>query len=198
VIGLLGLLVASSGLFSSMRTILNSVYRVKSARPAYLLKLRDIGLVVAVVVYFLLSVTILPTLGIIEKLADRFEVFSGFKLDALADFVLEAASMILVMVAFFILYLFMPQQRLPRRAIVSALVAAVLWKIAELMFGYYIASVATLKRIYGAYSLTIVVAFWIYYTAAVFIIGAEIGQLFRERRERKLKRNRASPAKSAS
>jgi len=185
VIGLLGLLIASSGLFSNMRTILNTIYKVKiTTRSAYIGKLRDIGLVFLVVIYFLLSTTLLPTLGIVKDLADRFEVFSGFRLVSLADLALETASFILILFSFFILYLFMPQQRLPRRALVSAVVAAVLWKIAESLFGYYITSVATLKRVYGAYSLTIVVAFWIYYTSIVFIIAAEIGQLFHERRDK--------------
>jgi YihY family inner membrane protein len=185
-IGMLGLLIASSGLFSSMRTILNTVYRVKTVPSAYLGKLRDIGLVLLVVIYFLLSTTVLPTLGIIEDLADRFEAFSGFTFLNLSDFAHEAALFLVILVAFFVLYFFMPQRRLPRMALVSAVVAAVLWKAAEYLFGYYITSVATLKRIYGAYSLTIVVAFWIYYTSLVFIIAAEIGQLFRERREKKL------------
>jgi membrane protein len=168
-----------------MRTILNSIYEVTTRRPAYLGKLRDIGLVLLVVVYFLLSTTLLPTLGIVEDLADRFEVFSGFRLASLAELALEAASFLIILIAFFILYLFLPQQRLPRIAIISAVVAAALWKIAEYMFGYYITSVATLRRVYGAYSLTIIVAFWIYYTSLVFILAAEIGQLYRERREKR-------------
>jgi membrane protein len=185
-IGMLGLLVAASGLFSSMRTILNTIYRVKTTASAYVSKLRDIGLVLLVVIYFLLSTTVLPTLGIIEDSADRFEVFSGFTFLSFSHLAHEAALFSLILIAFFVLYFFMPQQRLPRRALVSAVVAAVLWKIAEYLFGYYITSVATLRRVYGAYSLTIVVAFWIYYTSIVFIVAAEIGQLFSERREKKL------------
>lgn len=185
-IGLLGLLIASSGLFSSMRTILNTVYKVKRVPSAYLGKLRDIGLVLLVVIYFLLSTTVLPTLGIIEDFADRFETFSGFTFLNLSDIAHEAALFTVILIAFFVLYFFIPQRRLPRRALVSAVVAAVLWKAAEYLFGYYITSVATLKKIYGAYSLTIVVAFWIYYTSIIFIIAAELGQLFRERREKKL------------
>ncbi len=185
-IGMLGLLIASSGLFSGMRTILNSTYKVKVTRSAYIGKLRDIGLVLLVVIYFLLSITVLPTLGIIRNFADKVEVLSGFQLGGIADFALDAMSFVIILTAFFILYFFMPQQRFPKRALVSAAIAAILWKTAEYLFGYYITSVATLRRVYGAYSLTIVVAFWIYYTSIVFIIAAEIGQLFRERREKKL------------
>jgi len=41
---------------------------------------------------------------------------------------------------------------------------------------------ATLNRIYGTYALIVVVAFWIYYSSILFLVGAEIGQLYRERR----------------
>ena len=53
---------------------------------------------------------------------------------------------------------------------------------ANKFFGYYITNFATLKNIYGAYVFLIVGIFWIYYPSAIFIIAAEIGQLFRERR----------------
>jgi uncharacterized BrkB/YihY/UPF0761 family membrane protein len=36
------------------------------------------------------------------------------------------------------------------------------------------------------------VAFWIYYSAAVFILGAEIGKLFDERLTEKKERNKAA------
>jgi len=39
---------------------------------------------------------------------------------------------------------------------------------------------ATLKRMYGAYVLIIVVTSWIYHRALVFMVGAEDGQLSQE------------------
>ena len=69
-----------------------------------------------------------------------------------------------------------------RVAAISALSAAFLWQAAEQLFGIYIAHAATLKRVYGAFTLLIVVALWIYYSSIVFIIAAEIGQIYRERR----------------
>ncbi|MCK7519857.1 MAG: hypothetical protein MZV64_20055 [Ignavibacteriales bacterium] len=41
---------------------------------------------------------------------------------------------------------------------------------------------ASFGKIYGAYALVVVVAFWIFYASIVFIIGAEIGKaLFRKK-----------------
>jgi len=181
-LGLAGLLFAASGLFSSMRTILNNSYNVKSSHSAYVSKLRDIGLVLLVVIYFLLSTTILPSVGIIEDFASRSELLAGFDLAGLADIAVDVVTTLVIFFAFFIVYLLVPQTKLPKKVVlISAVSAAVMWKIAEMIFGYYIAHVATLTKVYGAYSFLIVVAFWIYYTSIVFIIGSLIGQLYRER-----------------
>ncbi len=64
---------------------------------------------------------------------------------------------------------------------------AILWVTAKVLFGIYLSTFKTFSRIYGAYALGVVVAFWIYYTSAVFIIGAEIGKLFDERISLRLK-----------
>jgi membrane protein len=83
---------------------------------------------------------------------------------------------------FSFLYYFVPYQKVGKKVIVvSAFWAAVLWSIAAEAFGYYISNIASINRIYGAYALAVVVIFWIYYSSLVFIVGAEIGQLYRER-----------------
>ncbi len=182
-LGMVGILFAASGLFSSMRTVLNTVYRINSAQSVYVSILRDIGLVLMVVVYFLLSTILLPLLSIFEEMAGRSESLSMFDMASLADLALEILSVVLVFSVFFTLYYLVPQQRMSKRVVfISALCSSLLWKLAERGFEYYITSVATLTRVYGAYSLVIVVALWIYYTSIVFILGAEIGQLYNERR----------------
>jgi uncharacterized BrkB/YihY/UPF0761 family membrane protein len=49
------------------------------------------------------------------------------------------------------------------------------------VFGFYITHFASIERIYGAYVLVVLLAVWIYYSSIIFILGAEIGQLYRER-----------------
>jgi membrane protein len=181
-IGTAGLLFAASGLFASMRTILNTVYQIRSSQSIYLRKLKDIGLVLLVVVYFLLATTLLPSISIIHDFADRIEILSPFDLRGIAEIGMEAASVVVILIAFVALYFLVPQQRLSKGTVLlSAMWAAGLWKAAEQLFGYYITEMANVREVYGAYSLTIAVVFWIYYTSIVFIIGAEIGQLYRTR-----------------
>ncbi|UCD18259.1 MAG: YihY/virulence factor BrkB family protein [Candidatus Zixiibacteriota bacterium] len=182
-IGLVGLLFASSGLFSSMRTILNTVYRAGSNGPVLRGKARDFGLILLVLIYVLLSTTILPLIDVVLKFAGQFEVLSSLDFRLVEDLAVGTASFLIIFGAYFILYFAVPQIRLPRRVVlISALAAAVLWEIAKQLFGLYLANVVSLKRIYGTYALLVVIAFWIYYSSVVFIVGAEIGQLSRDRK----------------
>jgi membrane protein len=183
VIGFVGLFIASSGLFSSMRTVLHLVYRRKSREPALIGKLRDFALVLMVLVYFLLTTAILPALEVVGGFAEKIAILESFRLGFMEDLALGAASFLIVYLAFFVLYWAIPHGKLPRRVtFVSAMTAAVLWEIAKQLFGAYITNVVTLKNVYGAYVLMVIVAFWVYYSAIVFILGAEVGQLFRERK----------------
>lgn len=185
-LGLVGLFIAASGLFSSMRTILNNIYHVVTTQHAIIGKLRDMGLVLLVMCYFLLSTTILPTLDIVGEFAEKLDFLRSIKFGFVEDMLLSGISLFIIFIAFFTLYYLIPQQKIPKKVIfVSALIAAIMWELAKQLFGLYIANVVTLKKVYGAYLFLIVAAFWIYYTSIVFIIGAEIGQLYREWRNRK-------------
>ncbi len=181
-LGIFGMFFAASGLFSSMRTALRTAYRITTSESALAGKLRDLGLVLLVIVYFLLSTTILPGLDVTQEIADKTGLLQKIHLDFVTDLLVRGVSFLVIFVSFFVVYFAIPHPRPPKKAIaISALWAAVLWNLAQAVFGYYITNMVTLKRIYGAYFFMIVVAFWIYYTSLVFIVGAEIGQLYRER-----------------
>lgn len=182
VIGIVGLLFAASTLFSSMRTILDRVYQVKDDVSILLGKLRDFGLIVLVLVYFLTTTFVLSTWQVVKDLTDKIQAFNISGADALQGGVFGVITFLLVFLGFAVIYYIVPFRKPPKKAIlVSALWATILWVLAKELFGFYITHFVMLKRVYGAYVVMIVVAFWIYYTSIVFIIGAEIGQLFRER-----------------
>jgi membrane protein len=187
-LGIFGMFFAASGLFSSMRTALRTVFRITSTESALIGKLRDFGLVLLVIIYFLLSTTILPGLDVTQEIADKTGYLHSVNLDFITDLLVRGVAFLLIFVSFFFVYFAIPYPRPPKKAIaISALTAAIMWNLAQALFGFYITHMVTLKRVYGAYFFMIVVAFWIYYTSLVFIVGAEIGQLYRERAEAKRK-----------
>jgi len=91
-------------------------------------------------------------------------------------------SFAVIYLVFTVLYIAVPLEKLKKKAIaISALWAAILWEAAKEVFGYYIYHLSSFGKIYGTYAIVVVVAFWIYYSSVVFIVGAEIGKLFQER-----------------
>jgi membrane protein len=182
VIGFVGLTFAATGLFSGMRTVLNTVFRVKTSESILIAKLRDLLLVIVVMLFVLLSTTLLPMLDVVLRSLSDVPGVTQAQRWLMGGLPVDIVSLGLIFASFLFIYYAVPQVRPTHGvALVGALSAAILWFIAKEAFGFYVSHVVTLKRVYGAYTLLIVVAFWIYYTAIVFIIGAEIGQLHGER-----------------
>jgi membrane protein len=184
-IGSLGLLFAASGLFSSMRTVLDTVFEIPGKRSAILAKLHDLGLVLMVMVFFLLSTIILPVLKFVVRQAQTSTVLRAFDLGLMQSIIFAVVSFLVIWFGFYMIYVTVPHRRPPHRVLViSSLTSAVLWQAAQVAFGYYIRQFVTFKQIYGAYSFLLVAALWLYYTSVIFIIGAEIGRLAHEWRDR--------------
>ena len=57
----------------------------------------------------------------------------------------------------------------------GALVAAVLLEVSKGLFLWYLDNVAIYNQVYGSVASVIVLLFWIYVSALILILGAEIG-----------------------
>lgn len=183
IIGGFGLLFAASGLFSSMRTILNKVFGVETDVNVIIGKLRDFALVLMVLLIFFATTISMPFINLVFQFANKFEFLSFLQTGFIERLFLGLFSLILIYIVFTILYLAVPVKKVGRKAVfVSAFWAAILWETAKQLFGFYITNYAVYGKIYGAYALVVVVAFWIYYSSVVFIIGAEVGRLYYERK----------------
>ena len=205
--GLLILIVSASSLFSSMRTLLNAVFKVEysfepkegetdpgvvgqlknmgnpgrwikflhGVLPIAVGKLKDLTMVLLVLYIFLLLVLALPILSTVIDTAPSL-------LHAYVTYFYGLTSLALIFAVFLGLYWLLPYQKIQIKVLVTgAFWAALLWKLTEWIFGYYLSHFGSISYLYGAYVLLVVVALWIYFSAIIFIIGAQIAQLCRER-----------------
>jgi membrane protein len=186
-LGLVGLFFTSTWLFSSMRTILNRIFSTEENKGIIVGLFRDFGMVVLIISLVLISTFILPTINILIKLAENFEPFQTFRVDALAQNIFSFASIVVVLLFFFLFYSLIPYAKLNRKVtFVGALWATILWELARIVFAYYIQAFLQSNQFYEAFLLVIVLLFWLFYASILFIIGAEIAQLYRERLESKI------------
>jgi len=192
-LGLIGLFIAASGFASSLRTILNKVFGTDLDINIFLGKLRDFAVIIIAILLFLASTMLLPLLELFRSIATETPYLQYFRHPVFESVTASFISLFIMYFIFSVLYKFIPIVKIRKRSVlVGSMWAAILWVAAKLFFGYYLTQFQTFPRIYGAYALGIVVAFWIYYTSVVFIIGAEIGKLFDERVSLRIKDTEAT------
>jgi len=164
-----------------MRTILNKIFQVNKGRHPMVGKLRDFGMVLLVLLFVLTSTTIFPLLEFVKTAAHKLVWLQTFFQNTSLHSLFPVFFFVIIFFLFFILYHFVPYEKLGYvPTAVSALVATIFWEIARQLFGYYLTHAAALDRVYGAYIFVVAVVLWIYYSSLMFILGAEIGQLYRE------------------
>lgn len=185
-IGIVGLIFTSTWIFSSMRTILNEIFHTDVEKHALVGVLRDVGMVLLLIIFITLSTFIFPALNLIVEEADKSILFKAYDLTSVWNTVVRLSSIAVMFLMFFSLYYLIPYEKLQKRvAGLSAFWTTILWEVARNIFGYYIKNFLGSNAIYGAFVLIVVILLWIFYSSCIFIVGAEIGQLFRERRNQK-------------
>ena len=183
-LGLVGLFFTSTWLFSSMRTILNKVFKVDDTKGAIIGLLRDFGMVLLVLIFILLSTYLLPTINFFVTLTNEITILKPFALGKVINMFVPYISLLLMFLMFYLFYTFIPYVKLNYKVpLASALWATILWEAARMLFEYYVTNFLALNKLYGTFLFFAVVIFWIFYASIIFLIGAEIGQLYRERRD---------------
>ena len=194
-VGLAGLFLAASGLFSSIRTVMHQVFRIENSPWAFLAKFRDLGLVFLVLVYFLLIAAVMPVSEYLAAIARDTPFLGEAEAAVLSRGIIRFATYLFLLIAFLLLFRFVPSKKLPGSVIfVSAVTTTFFWFVAQTFFKVYITHAVTLQEVYGAYLVGTAAVLWIYAGSGVLIMGAVVGQLYRERREVELEAGDESPS----
>lgn len=186
-VGVIGLLFTSTWIFSSIRTILNHIYHVKIQKGYLYGLIRDVLMVILLVFIITIFTFIVPALNIIYELTKNYDFVQSYTQSSLWNILVYTVSLVLMFGLFFALYYLIPYEQLGKKvAAISALWTTLLWEIARSVFGYYVNNILSTNPLYGAFVLIIAILLWLFYSACLFIVGAEIGQLYRERQINKI------------
>lgn len=179
--GLLTLLWASKNVFLSLGQALNAIWGVPADRGYVRENLLAIALSLSVgLVVYLVGVG-LAALSAISNMVPLL----GLAPAEIPGAVLVLAEVLPVTLAaglLFALFLVLPNRRVPvRPAFAGALVAAGAWEVLRRLFGFYVDHVARFDLVYGSLSGIVVFLLWIYISANLFLLGAEIARVLHQR-----------------
>lgn len=196
VIGALGLMWSSTGIFGSIRSALNIAWGVPNKRGFFLDLLFDVGSLLGFGLLFAASMGGTVVLHSLESSILRIPGISPT--GVLSTMILIAGLLLpatFSFIAFLLLFRFVPNVRHRVHDVwVGALVAAVLFEAGKHAFAFYVAHFNRYQAIYGALGGVMLFMLWTYVSAIILLIGAEVAA----ERERRLRGAPPSSVKSTT
>ena len=172
-IGVATVILTASGVFGEMQSALNRIWKIDSsgAPISRLIRARAASLGLVVSLGFLMMVSLVVSAGL-TALVDYLNAVLPFG-KVLLTILNAIVSFLLIAVLFAAIYKVLPDRPIQwRDVIVGSLVTSLLFTGGKSLIGWYIGSSAVASA-YGAAGALIVILLWVYYSAQIFLLGAE-------------------------
>lgn len=186
VIGIVGLTWTMSGLFSTMRDVLNRIYSFESPVNYFISKLQDFILVLVTIVLFIISLSF----------ASLTQVFRDISYNAFGEVITSKVTNVFVPIfgsfitsylMFLLLFKYLPQFKLPSSVVnFSSICSTILFELMKYIYAFYILRLSNFRKIYGTYAFIVVTIFWIYYISVIFTTVASLGKIYLEKNNLKI------------
>jgi membrane protein len=178
IVGIVTLLITASGVFGEMQSALNVIWKAepKTGTISRLVRARtaSLGLVAALGFLLLISLVVSTALNAFGNYLDTILPFARALLVGL-NFII---SFTLLAVLFAAIYKVLPDRPLRwRDVIVGAMLTTLLFTTGKFLISFYLAS-SSIASGYGAAGSLIIILLWVYYSAQLFLLGAEFTKAY--------------------
>lgn len=167
-IAVIGLIWSGLGLFSNITSSLDFIFHVPSSRSIW--KQRLVAVIMAMVLIILLATSFLTSAVL--------RLVSALLLERPTIWVNIGTIFLplgLNMVIFALLFRYVPARRVHWDAVwPAAIFGGIGWELAKWGFGWYLTNLANYQFIYGTLSTAIILLFWAYLIASIFLLSAEL------------------------
>ena len=182
--GVLVLLFGATSVFGELQSALNRIWRVPEPASTSGLwnllhrRLLSFAMVLGIGLLLLLSLALGTSLSVVEAWSDRW--FGGGR--PILQIAYPLASFAVNIGLFAMLYKFIPRARIAWRDVgVGALVTAMLYEGGRLLIGLYLGR-SSVGSGFGAAGSLVILLVWVYYSAQVFLLGAEFTWVYSHQR----------------
>jgi membrane protein len=175
--GIAMLIVTASGVFAEMQAALNTIWKSRGRETAlsrlFRARVTSLGLVAAMGFLLVVSLAVSAGLSAFSDYLDRMPIgawiLSGLNF---------AIAWLLFALLFGAIYKVLPDRTLQwKDVIVGAMMTSLLFNVGKTLIGWYIGSSAVASS-YGAAGGLIVLLLWVFYSAQVFLFGAELTKAY--------------------
>ncbi|PWC33054.1 YihY/virulence factor BrkB family protein [Azospirillum sp. TSO35-2] len=181
-IGIGTILVGATTVFVELQTALNRIWKVEASQEAtitWLVRVRLKALALIGAIGFLLVVSLVVSAGLAAFGAWAASVLPS--LPALLWGFDVVTSWAVLTVLFALIYRILPDTGIPWTDVwLGAAVNAFLFAVGKFLIGFYIAT-SGVVTVYGAAGSFVLILLWVYYSAVIFLFGAELTRAYSER-----------------
>jgi membrane protein len=177
-IGVVTLIVMATGVFVELQTSLNEIWKAEPPpfTTAELIRGRLLSLGLIGAVGFLLIVSLLFS-ALLRALGAKLSEFAP-NMNQLLLIANGAGSFVLLCILFAAIYKVLPDRWIGWRDVaVGAVVTSLLFTAGKFLISLYVGSSA-FATAYGSAGSLIVLLLWIYYSAQIFLLGAEFTKVY--------------------
>ena len=173
----IGLLWSASAVFGAINRAVNRAWNIRKDLPFYIAKPQQLAMALGVGILFLLSTSATSAIQVFTDPNRNLGVpGQDFLLEiGLGHLALRVVPWAMTLLIFLMVYRFLPNCKTYWRFIwPGAVVASVLFEVGKSIFVWYLNNIAPYDQVYGSLTSVMALLFWIYISALILILGAEI------------------------
>ena len=185
IVGLATLLFGASGVFGELQDALNTIWGVKPREGRGLFdmvkdRFFSFAMVLGIVFLLLVSLVVSAALAALDK-------FGSGRVPSLMMHSLDlVVSVAVVALLFAMIFKILPDVRIAWRHVwIGAFATSVLFTLGKILIGLYLGR-SSVASAFGAAGSLVVVLVWIYYSAQILFLGAEITKAYTRRHAGKI------------
>ena len=179
----------STRLFGTLRSVLQRVFEIGRGRGIVAGKLYDVGYTLVASTLIVAYLTISAYLAVMSGRGIANLRMIGVNATVLGGVGYAAGRVLafgVVVAIFYSIYKFIPSGKVPwRQAFVASMTTGALFEVARYAFVLVVKQVDPASLYTGTLAALVIVVFWVYYAALLFVIGGEVAHVYADRRRLK-------------
>ncbi len=174
-VGLIGLLLSGSAIFTNLEIAFNNIWGVTVMRHWFKQRLIAIATSLLVIALLFLSIGMTSALTYLQNKAIPGLGYVPGRIPHLWELLAYVASFVVSIAMFALMYKIIPNKPiLWREALIGGAFSGVAFELAKYLFALYLARFGNFNKVYGSLGSLVILMVWTYYSMTILFLGAEI------------------------